>query len=497
MKRLLYISLSLIVVLSGCKKMLEETAYSGIYTKDFYSTASEAEAALTATYGTLYVMYSSGSPLFVGEWSADQMFPRNVVGRNTLTVFSYDPLYSVQTSNGRSNESPVEIWKTAYKGIEAANWVIEKVPGTKMDTVRRNAIIGEALFLRAFFHWSLAKNFGSIVVKTTATTSVDGAFTGRSPIEKVYDQIIADLVKAETLLPDYVSTTTVKGRATKQAAQLLHAKAALYAERYPEALASAQSVILSNKYSLINFTDLFTAAKKDAARAEVLFAVELSNTTNPIRQSQIHYFCAPIPPSDYSKGGAGGMYCYSAFMNSFATADKRRDLLATSYVQTAGSVLVPQAGIDTRLATKDLVLMGKYKDPNAVGAYGGNNIYLLRFADAYLIAAEAEAKTNGATLTAYTYINAVRSRANIGGLVTGLSPTAFADSVLRERSWEFYGEGDRWYDLTRTNKFLTVIPTAVNADYPVRAPLAKHKYFPIPQLEINANPFLTQNDAWK
>jgi len=228
----------------------------------------------------------------------------------------------------------------------------------------------------------------------------------------------------------------------------------------------------------------------------VLFAVELNNTTNPIRQSQIHYFCAPIPPSDWSKGGAGGMYCYSAFMNSFPNGDKRRDLLFTSYQPTNGA-LVTQPNIDTRLATKDLVLMGKYKDPNAVGAYASNNIYLLRLADAYLIGAEAEARANGATGTAYDYINKVRTRAGIPNLTTGLAPNAFIDSVLQERSWEFYGEGDRWYDLTRTNKFLTVIPTAVNADYPVRKPLAKNRYFPIPQLEINANPQLTQNDDWK
>lgn len=495
MKRILYI-LGIVIVFAGCKKALDEKAYSAIYTKDFYSTASEAEAALAAVYGQLYVMYSSGAPLFVAEWSADQMFPRNVVGRNTLTIYSYDPLFSVQTSNGRSNESPVEVWKQAYKGIENANWVIDRVPATNMDTVRRNQIIGEALFLRAFFHWSLAKNFGSIVVKTSPTNSIDNAFTGKQPIDKVYDQIIADVTRAENLLPDY-SASLVKGRPSKQAAQLLHAKAALYGERYADALKSAQAVIASNKYSLLtSYTDLFTAAKKDAARSEVLFAVELSNTTNPIRQSQIHYFCAPIPPSDWSKGGAGAMYCFSAFMNSFPGNDKRKDLLFTSYQPTTGA-LVTQPNIDTRLATKDLVLMGKYKDPNAVGAYASNNIYLLRLADAYLIAAEAEARTNGATSTAYSYINTVRARAGIANLTSGLSATAFQDSVLQERSWEFYGEGDRWYDLTRTNKFLTVIPTAVNADYPVRTPLPKNKYFPIPQLEINANPMLTQNDAWK
>lgn len=495
MKKLLYILIPFIGFAS-CKKALEETAYSNTYTKDFYSNAAEAEAAITAVYGALYGMYNSGAPFFASDWSADQTFPRNVVGRNTLTQFSYDPAYSVQNSFGRSNESPLEIWKRAYQAIESANWVINKVPGANMETVRRDNIVGEAYFLRAFFHWTLTKNFGSIVVKTNPTNSIDNSVVGKSSIADVYTQIFDDLTKAEQLLPDY-STSFVKGRVSKQSAQLLHAKAALYNENWADALKSAQAVIDSKKYTLVpSFTDLFTAAKKDLARQEVLFDVELNNTTNPIRQSQIHYFYAPNGSSDYNKGGAGGIYVYSKFYNSFITGDKRKDLLATTYTNTAGAVIA-QANIDTRLQTKDLVLMGKYKDPNSVGAYASNNIYLLRLADAYLIAAEAEARLNGATSNAYSYIKTVRDRAGIANLTAGLSQQAFIDSTLQERSWEFYGEGDRWYDLTRTNKFLTVIPTAVNADYPVRTPAAKNKYFPIPQVEINANPLLEQNDDWK
>jgi len=497
MKQLIYILFLVLVVTSGCKKTLEEKAYSATYTKDFYSNAAEAEAAITAVYGNLYGMYNSGAPFFASDWSADQTFPRNVVGRNTLTQFSYDPAYSVQNSFGRSNESPMEIWKRSYITIESANWVIDKVPSTPMDAVRRDAIVGEALFLRAYCLWTLSRNFGSIVVKTSPTNSIDNAVVGKSPIDDVYKQVFADLTKAEQLLPDYAASTAVKGRVYKQAAQLLHAKAALYNGKWADALTSAQAVITSNKFSLVpSFTDLFTAAKKDLGRQEVLFDVELNNTTNPVRQSQLHFFYAPNGSSDYNKGGAGGIYVYSAFYNSFPAGDTRKNLLATSYTTTAG-VFVPQASIDTRLATKDLVLMGKYKDPNSVGAYGSNNVYLLRLADAYLIAAEAEARANSASATAYSYINTVRTRAGIPNLTAGLAQQPFIDSVLRERSWEFYGEGDRWYDLTRTDKFLSVIPTAVNADYPVRTPAAKNKYFPIPQVEINANPLLVQNDDWK
>jgi hypothetical protein len=78
-----------------------------------------------------------------------------------------------------------------------------------------------------------------------------------------------------------------------------------------------------------------------------------------------------------------------------------------------------------------------------------------------------------------------------------LSKTAFIDAVIQERSWELFAEADRWYDLTRTGKFLTVIPLAVSDLFPVRTPEAKHKFFPIPQDEINANPKIVQNPAWK
>jgi len=143
------------------------------------------------------------------------------------------------------------------------------------------------------------------------------------------------------------------------------------------------------------------------------------------------------------------------------------------------------------------VLIKKYLDPNSVGAATSVNIPILRIADMYLVAAEAEARLNGATTTAYNFINAVRTRAGLGGLPTGLSKDDFINAVLQERSWEFFAEGDRWYDLTRTGKFLTEIPKAVNNVFPTRTPLPKHKYFPIPQDEINANDLLEQNPDWQ
>jgi hypothetical protein len=127
----------------------------------------------------------------------------------------------------------------------------------------------------------------------------------------------------------------------------------------------------------------------------------------------------------------------------------------------------------------------------------GINIPILRLADVYLIAAEASAEANGVTDESYSYIDVVRSRAGLPGLTKGLSKDQFKDSVLRERSWELFGEGDRWYDLTRTNTFMQVIPKAVNDVFPTRTPQQRNRYFPIPQDEINANNLLEQNPEWQ
>jgi len=94
-------------------------------------------------------------------------------------------------------------------------------------------------------------------------------------------------------------------------------------------------------------------------------------------------------------------------------------------------------------------------------------------------------------------VNAIRKRAGLPDLKAGLSKDAFIDAVLQERSWEFFAEGDRWYDLTRTGKFVAEVQKAVNNVYPVRTPTAKNKYFPIPLDEILANPKLEQNPDWK
>lgn len=481
-------------LLFSCKK-LDETIYSSIYTEAFYKTASDAEKGLIAVYDPLADMCIGPAMTIVSDFSADQTYPRAVVGRNTLTLFSYDQNYTAQKSAGRVNESPQQIWISCYDGIEKANWIIEKVPDANMDATRKKQIIGEAFFLRAFYHWMAAKNFGDVPVKIKPSITEAEAIVGKSPKAEVYKQIYSDLDQALSAgLPSYPAVE--KGRPSKEAVNALYAKVALYNEDWAKALQKAREVINSGKHSLMpDVRDVYRYDKEDAARIENIWAFE-AESYNPGRQHQLMGLCGPAGSSapEYGKTTFGSMFAFQSFFDSFNPNDKRRTLLDTNYIDKSGKIN-PQSSI-TPITPKG-VLIKKYQDANSIGSTTSVNITILRFADMYLIAAEAEARQTGITTTAYSFINSVRTRAGLAGLQTGLSKDDFINAVLQERSWEFFAEGDRWYDLTRTGKFLTEVPKAVNNVYPNRPVQAKHKYFPIPQDEINANLKIEQNPDWK
>jgi hypothetical protein len=477
----------------ACNKLTEKP-YSSIFTDNFYKTAADAESALTAVYGPLVDLYFTAGTC-ASDFSADQIYPRPVVGRDTYPLFSYDPNYTTQKSFSRQAESPQQIWQACYSGIEKANWVLYKVPATSMDTARRSVILGEAYFLRAFYHWFLTKNFRDIVVKTNPSINADSAVVGKTMQADVYNQVFADLDQAVAKLPSY-SASIAKGRPSKEVALALYAKAALYSGNWALALDKAKQVLGSGKYALMpDVRDVYAVSKEDAARQENMWAYE-SESATPGYSTQIISLYGPKNSDgpQYAVTSFGSAFVYQSFFDSFDPKDKRRQLLDTNYINKQGQVVAQK---DITPITPKGVLLKKYQDPNSNGSSGAINIPILRLPDVYLIAAEAAARLNGPTAEAYSYIKPVRDRAGLGDLPAGLGQEQFVNAVLQERSWEFFGEGDRWYDLTRTNTFLQVIPKAVNNVFPVRAPQAKHRYFPIPLDEINANPKLEQNPEWK
>ena len=134
----------------------------------------------------------------------------------------------------------------------------------------------------------------------------------------------------------------------------------------------------------------------------------------------------------------------------------------------------------------------KYPYRTAVNAQPGfNDIFLIRFAEMYLIAAEAEIQL-GNTANAAQYVNVIRTRAAIKAPVNqtaAMQVTAAQmtlDFILEERAREFAGEHLRWFDIARIknqNNFASFIK-AKNPD--ITAVQDYHRLRPVPQEELNA-----------
>jgi hypothetical protein len=124
---------------------------------------------------------------------------------------------------------------------------------------------------------------------------------------------------------------------------------------------------------------------------------------------------------------------------------------------------------------------------------------LLRYPQMLLIFAEASTMAGaGPTTEGYAAVNQVRTRAGLPNLTPGLSKTAFRDSVVFERAYEFAGEfalGMRWFDIQR----LQMLPQIVAARSPLENPIPagtdfSTKYLaPIPFAEMSRNPSWKQN----
>lgn len=135
---------------------------------------------------------------------------------------------------------------------------------------------------------------------------------------------------------------------------------------------------------------------------------------------------------------------------------------------------------------------------------------IAKFSEFYLVAAEAAVKGASGAMTARDLVNVLRARAgkwrwdNNGNVtkvadysaqMTATTPASITiDYILEERSREFFGEGYRWFDLVRTQKWgqlaqtYTIGGTAVGDHTPVtytRNIQSFHYLRPIPQSQLD------------
>jgi len=491
MKKILVITSAVsLLAITGCKKYLDKVPLDTINSSNFFQTADDAINGVNAAYQPLQrpKLYN------LRMWASDIFAGNSVVGAGGGT----DGIETVQEANfttDPTNAGVLDLYRGPYPGILYCNLVIQRVPGINMDTVLKNRIVGEAKFLRASYYFILVQYFGDVPLITRPQTPADNLYPARTPKSQVYDQIIRDLKDAISLLPvrEQYSGSDI-GRASKGAAVGMLAKVYLTLGQYANVIPLCQQVTALGYALNTKYADNFNPAHKNSV--ESLFEVQYSGATtygffDDLNQaSWASPFMGPRNTT-FVGGGFGWNQPTQEFVNGYESGDLRKDITVLyqgcpNFNGNVYSSAYSTTGYNVRKFLVPATVSPQYNT-------SPGDFPVLRYADVLLMQAEA-LNEMGQTAQAAAPLNQVRERAGLPDVQPGLSQSDFRDKVLHERRMELAFEGQRWFDLIRVNNgqyglnFLHSIGKS-NAT-------SKNLLLPIPQVEIDANPHLTQNAGY-
>lgn len=461
----------------GCSDFLDNEPFSEFAPDNLYTSKSGINAGVIGMYDN----FNGWPSLF--QWNAWQL-------RETLTEYSTPDPASVDPSRIGKNDLDNTIWALRvgwswnYKIIASANTLLAASNNIEFDG--KDELIAEARFMRAYAYFGIVRFFGPSVLETEPfDPNIEPSSV--SDEASIYALIAEDLDFAMQNLP-LVSVND--GRANRWVAKAIAAK--FYLTRagnpinggipdYTKARDLAREVITTGPYNLVNYDQVF----RENGNQEVIWAVKNRVTGN---ENHFGFIVFPRNGSGLSVSGEAVGLPTADFINSFPNGDFRREWGIRTEININGV-----------LETSNASFYAKHLDENnlstSANVFGfGLDVPIIRLADLYLIAAEAENEVNSPTADAYSWVNTVRARARINPLdpthvpdLAGLDQASFREQIFRERRHELFFEGDGWFDLKRLNRF-DLIATERSQLSLLNPTIGD---WPIPDFETDNNPNIT------
>jgi hypothetical protein len=445
-KLLLIAAFSMLIIYSGCK--LEDNPTNSVTTA---SLATTPDGLLNAVNGA-YALFKDHE-VFEGTTDLNNMYLRQYF---QMSDFASDDVVCGQVTTDPffltfslgftpTQENASYFWYISYKIISDANTVIEAGSKISNPTAAQQQLVGECYFLRAFCHFNLVRFFGEpYTVNPTApgivlrTSTTDPAIKARSSVKDVYTQVIADAIKASTLMTDGASRGVTF--ATKEAAEALLSRVSLYEGDYQSTITYSNAVINSGKFTEATASDFKTMFANAQTDKETIFCIAFDALDD-------YGKLGSIASQYYSNGNSGWGEEYAS--------QPLRDLYAQN-----------PSDVRTSYIDDDVDSTGAQQYKNGIPIYyvtkfsgqGGSptlsSPIMFRLSEMYLNRAEAEANL-GQTSSALTDVDFIRSNRGLSGaLYNGTVPggqTALG-VVLQERRLELAFEADRTFTVYRNKQ---------------------------------------------
>lgn len=394
-----------------------------------------------------------------------------------------------------------DMWRDNYTAIKNYNIAIANADNVK-DELKASASVlkGIALFCRASSYLTLTRHFGNAYNPSSAATDLSVPLVlkydqlekpARATVKAVYDQIIADLEEAETLLAN-VPGQVRSQLPTVDAVRALKARYYLDTQDYTNAAEAAESVISS------------AAGYKLASTPEEMVAEYTNDTgTEPIVQLYASIAEGARGNTIFTQVGNDdkvGKYFSPYFIPSslLVNAYDASDLRFTNWftnslypVRMSGSYY------------EGVYVFTKYLDNPALHSgtmeTGAHAAKPLLIGEMYLIAAEAYAKAGNASAAqnVLNQLQAARKAVNTTGTMENIKKEWFRETVgegLRLASIKRWGDG-----LAVRTEQSGVENLIMTGEYYNQRSLSADSHFlnwPVPSYEIKLNESLVQNPGY-
>ena len=543
--RILALSFTVItgtLILQACKKSFLDAQPYGQYTSDLIKNKKGLDGLLVGVYGVLDGQGVAGDPW---ETSAVNWATAGVAADDAYkgTDANDQPQMTEveQYKSQPSNRYFYNKWLAVYEGVSRSNSVIRLAadPAIVLTEDEKKNILGQARFLRGHYHFEAKKMWNKVPYISDTTTTYNNA-------SDIWSKIEEDFKFAYDNLPE---KQDLAGKVNKWAAACYLAKSYIYQKKFTEAKALFDVITVSGmtaqgkQYGLLDAYWQAFDAEYDNNKEEV-FGISTAASGNVDGSGERSLglafpyggdfgCCGFFQPSqnlvNAYKTGVDGLPLFTTFNDVDLKNDQGlKD--ADAYTNDNTTPLDPR--LDWSVGRRgvpfwdwgphpgyswirDQNYAGPFspkkhvfsrKDESTLTSSGWKNItakdiYLIRYSDVLLMAAEAEIEV-GSLAKAQAYINQVRGRAKNpaswvksapANYVINLYSTPFASqdaartAVRFERRLELAMEGIRWFDLVRWGIAAETLNTYLAKEklkrtYKTTASFTKGKneYFPIP-----------------